>query len=284
MLICPICKDPLIKKNATYTCDQAHCFDLSREGYLNLTLPTQKRGLGDTKEMLLARRSFLNRGYFDFLILALSELLKLQISKSIQENLADFCLIDSGCGEGYFLGQLSKHLSEDLSLSRLNIDSFGLDISKAGILMGAKRYPLPKYIVADINNDLPFLSKSVDVLLSICAPKNFPEFSRVLKGTGQLIVVMPTPSHMVELRQYYDLLTIDADKEERLLNKASSFRVVTSDRVNSSAVLSKEEIDLYLRMTPNFWHNRISDQSKNTQPLSSLKVSFSFSIISLSLN
>ena len=35
-LICPVCKQQLNKENKSYKCDSNHCFDMAKEGYVNL--------------------------------------------------------------------------------------------------------------------------------------------------------------------------------------------------------------------------------------------------------
>jgi len=60
-LICPVCGASLAKANNTLKCPQSHSFDISREGYVNLLLTGQKKPkiLGDTKDMVRARRNFI---------------------------------------------------------------------------------------------------------------------------------------------------------------------------------------------------------------------------------
>jgi len=75
LLICPVCEAPLDRVNNTLKCPQAHSFDVAREGYVNLLLAGRKRPkvLGDTRDMLRARRSFLERGSYSPLSDAINE-------------------------------------------------------------------------------------------------------------------------------------------------------------------------------------------------------------------
>ncbi len=57
-LACPICGSQFTLQQTALVCEKAHAFDIAREGYVNLL---RKNLPGDTKEMLLARRSFLAR-------------------------------------------------------------------------------------------------------------------------------------------------------------------------------------------------------------------------------
>lgn len=41
MKICPVCKEKLVRENKTYKCINNHCFDMAKQGYLNLLLSNQ---------------------------------------------------------------------------------------------------------------------------------------------------------------------------------------------------------------------------------------------------
>ncbi|MDA9873294.1 hypothetical protein N9C25_03625, partial [Saprospiraceae bacterium] len=65
-LICPICQLPLKLSESTYRCKRHHSYDVSKEGYVNL-LPVQNKNSknpGDSKEMINARRLFLESGHY----------------------------------------------------------------------------------------------------------------------------------------------------------------------------------------------------------------------------
>lgn len=66
IFICPVCSSPLEASAKTYRCLNNHSYDTAKEGYVNLLLANQKhsREPGDSKEMLEARTSFLNKGYY----------------------------------------------------------------------------------------------------------------------------------------------------------------------------------------------------------------------------
>ena len=69
-LICPICKSALKSSEKTYRCESNHSFDIAKEGYVHL-LPVQKKNSknpGDSKEMINARRAFLENGHYTPLV------------------------------------------------------------------------------------------------------------------------------------------------------------------------------------------------------------------------
>ena len=72
---CPLCGGPLTGEQ-DLKCPSGHCFDRAREGYWHL-LPVQSmrtKAPGDSKEMVAARRAFLNAGYYGIFGRALGEL------------------------------------------------------------------------------------------------------------------------------------------------------------------------------------------------------------------
>ena len=72
---CPLCGEKLTG-DSTLKCTKGHCFDRAKEGYWHL-LPVQSmrtKAPGDSKEMVAARRAFLNAGYYGIFGRALGEL------------------------------------------------------------------------------------------------------------------------------------------------------------------------------------------------------------------
>ena len=65
-LICPICGSKLNTLNKSLVCAGHHCFDIARQGYVNLLTVQQKHSLhpGDTRAQVLSRRAFLEAGYY----------------------------------------------------------------------------------------------------------------------------------------------------------------------------------------------------------------------------
>ena len=94
--ICPVCGKKLVKGNKSYRCENGHCFDISKEGYVNLLSGKNKSGslIGDNRDMALSRKQFLSKSYFS----ALSD----ELVKTISEY-SPPCpvLFDICSGEGY---------------------------------------------------------------------------------------------------------------------------------------------------------------------------------------
>ena len=74
-ILCPICGKTLSHQERVCRCEAGHSFDIARQGYINL-LPVQQkhsRNPGDTREQVLARRQFLEAGFYAPIARALSE-------------------------------------------------------------------------------------------------------------------------------------------------------------------------------------------------------------------
>ena len=108
-ILCPVCKKTLSKTGNIYRCENGHCFDLAKEGYLNLNMHNSQN-TGDNPQMIRARRDFLQKGYYSFLREEINGLLK-------QED----ALIDLACGEGYYTSYFKCK------------DKVGIDLSKTGL-------------------------------------------------------------------------------------------------------------------------------------------------------
>ena len=95
---CPLCGGALQGEN-DLKCEKGHCFDRAREGYWHL-LPVQSmrtKAPGDSKEMVAARRAFLNAGYYGIFGQALGELCLAHGVPAAKD--APLHLLDAGCGE-----------------------------------------------------------------------------------------------------------------------------------------------------------------------------------------
>ncbi|MGB5445098.1 MAG: 23S rRNA (guanine(745)-N(1))-methyltransferase [Psychromonas sp.] len=188
--ICPLCRTTFQQTNNTQICANNHHFDIAKEGYLNL-LPVNAKNSknpGDNKEMMQARRAFLNTGGYFLLAEKLSELLKILLADKQQAQ-----LLDLGCGEGYYTAYLADNLPEQFTFS-------ALDISKVAIRYAAKRYQNINFCVASAY-DVPLADNSIDLLLRIYAPSLDSELHRLIKPLGYMVTVTPAPRHLYQLRE-----------------------------------------------------------------------------------
>jgi 23S rRNA (guanine745-N1)-methyltransferase len=192
-LACPLDGKPLQREGASWRCASGHCFDIAREGYVNLLPVQKKRSLdpGDSKEMVAARRRFLNAGHY----LPIAEAASRAALADLPPG-ATASILDAGCGEGYYLRQLAAAANAD----GRKLAVLGLDISKWAVLAAAKQDPQPNWVVGS-NANLPVLPGTLDRVLCMFGFPVYPEFARVLKPGGQLLQVDAGPDHLRELRE-----------------------------------------------------------------------------------
>ena len=133
IVICPICSEDLSPDSRTLRCNNNHCFDFAKEGYVNL-LSSNKSGdkKGDNKEMARARRDFLNRDYYLPLAKAVGDCVEKYSSPG--DAVLDIC-----CGEGYYTQRLSEWYDRDY---------YGFDLSKNMVRLAAKRNCPARFFVA----------------------------------------------------------------------------------------------------------------------------------------
>jgi 23S rRNA (guanine745-N1)-methyltransferase len=122
-------KDCLPKANH-YNCENRHCYDISKSGYVNL-LQSQRQAdkrHGDDRLMARARRAFLDKGYYRPLLSRLQE--------TAAEYAVSGCrILDAGCGECWYTSNIYEYLSG----KNIKAAVFGADISKDALTLGAKR-------------------------------------------------------------------------------------------------------------------------------------------------
>lgn len=240
MLICPVCGTKLCRENSVMRCENGHCFDVAKEGYVNL-LRSSKNGdlIGDDKFSARSRRDFLNKGYYAVLQQYLCSLFA---EKS--GNVLDIC-----CGEGYYTAAMGENP---------NLRMFGFDISREMVRLAAKRGN-GTYFVANLAS-IPLEEASMDYAVHLFAPFNDTAFVRVLKPGGRLYTVVPGRKHLWGLKQA--LYEIPYENDEKL-PQTEQLRFVGSHKVTAEILLaSQEDIQAVFRMTPYYFHTSQNDKDK----------------------
>lgn len=193
MIICPVCKKELVKNEKTYRCENNHSFDMAKQGYLNLLLSNQKHSKtpGDDKEMVLSRKRFLERDYYKIISDSVNGIIEKNLNGKKSVN-----ILDIGCGEGYYTGNIKRFLES------LGVESniIGIDISKEAIISAAKTYKNIDWLVASAMN-IPLADESMDFIICMFAKIIPEEKMRVLRKSGKLIVVSTGEKHLLELKQ-----------------------------------------------------------------------------------
>ncbi len=237
---CPLCHQILQRLDKQWRCENNHQFDNAKEGYVNLLPVQHKRSKepGDSAEMMISRRTFLEGGHYQQLRDSVVALLDKYLPADAES------VLDIGCGEGYY----TSAMEQGLNASR-KMQIYGLDVAKVAIRYAAKRYSKVEFCVAS-SHRLPFADNSLDAIVRIYAPCKAPELHRVLKSSGLVLTVAPGPRHLYQLKGLiYDEVQLHSDAEENL----PGFERICTESLRYDMTLNgKEAFDL-LQMTPFAW-------------------------------
>lgn len=233
MLICPVCKKALNKKEKEYICEGNHHFDIAKQGYCNLYLKSSKVS-GDNKEMVVARNEFLSKGYYEPLAKKIVSILQ-EINHEV--------IVDAGCGEGYYTNYIKQ---------QLNTKIYGFDLSKDALKIASRNNKLNQYFVNSIF-DLPIQSESIDVALNIFAPFAQEEFQRIIKKDGYVIKVDPNIKHLQQLKEELYEQSYD---NEILSIQSDCYTLIKHEEIEFDMHLKQEDIKCLLMMTPYYYKSK----------------------------
>ena len=222
--------------------------------------------------MVTARRRFLSKHHFDFLIKPLVLTTKPVIDSHVAANL-ECNILDVGCGDGYFLAELARNLTKSQEHSS-SFHYYGMDLSKDALKVAASKHHSCQFFLANVHYEIPVRNQSAALITNIFAPRNFSEYSRILTREGKLVIVIPNSRHLNELRNFVDLLKIEENKEQKLVSSAKNFELVSSQALESMTELERNDIIDLMNMTPNFWH-----KMESAALPSKLSVTFSFQLL-----
>ncbi|MBV6819889.1 23S rRNA (guanine(745)-N(1))-methyltransferase [Rahnella sp. PD12R] len=237
---CPLCFQPLELTGQQWRCAANHQFDNAKEGYVNLMPVQHKRSKqpGDSTEMMVSRRAFLDARHYQPLRDRLADILDNVLPETAET------LLDIGCGEGYYTTALAERLSQH---RKMNV--FGLDVAKVAIRYAAKRYHNASFCVAS-SHRLPFAENSLDAVVRIYAPCKAQELYRAIKPGGVVLTVAPGPRHLYQLKgMIYQDVQLHAEQDEQL----EGFERVSTETLAYDMRLSGTEAFDLLQMTPFAW-------------------------------
>lgn len=250
VLACPHCALALTLTVGGASCSNGHSFDRGRGGYLNLLVggrlgPTVTSG--DAPDALAARRRFLTAGHYSPIARALADAVGTPPGP----------VLDVGCGEGYYLSQLSVD------------DRYGVDVSKAAVQMAARAFPDTQFVVGTAYR-LPVLDHAAGVVISVFSPHPFDEFRRVLRPDGWWVAVTPGPRHLQEMRP-----ALHGEPERKAGQRLERRSLPPTEATNAVRVEFTLDLsvdahhDLFL-MTPLRWQtaNRVDRVDRAEEPSS----------------
>ena len=205
ILRCPLCKAPLARRDNSLVCAQRHCYDIARQGHVNLAPGHREQFY--TKQLFESRAAVFAAGLFkpvvDELTAALDRYLPGASSPDGATQRSDAggdaesvppglpVVVDAGCGEGYYV----KNVCPDRPLARV-----GFDLAKDAVRMAARGAGDAAFFVADLAN-IPLADGCADAVLDVFTPANYAQFGRVLKPGGVLLKLAPRAGYLRELRE-----------------------------------------------------------------------------------
>jgi 23S rRNA (guanine745-N1)-methyltransferase len=248
-LRCPACVGQLRLGGARLACDRGHSFDIARHGYVNLTAGRAGPGTGDTAAMVAARGTFLSRGHYRPLAEALRTL-------AVQHDPgAPGLVADLAAGTGHYLSGVLEALPHRHGVC--------LDLSVPALRRAARSHPRAGAVGADIWRPLPLAARTVALALSIFGPRNAAETGRVLGSGGALIMAMPGPAHLWELRRPLGMIGIDKQKLRRIAGAYHDYALSGLTIVNYQLSLDHADLAALVTMGPSARH--ISPESLATR-------------------
>ena len=255
---CPVCGGMLLKDGVTLKCEKRHSYDISSSGYVNLAMQQSGKTHGDDTLMVASRRDFLSGGYYQMLRTAVCEAVN---GKTV---------LDAGCGEGYY----TKSISECDGVNKV----YGIDISKKAVQYASTLCKGDKFGTFCVGSvyDMPYLDGDFDAVVNIFSPLALDEYKRVLKKDGALVLAVPNPDHLLELKQkVYDDVRVKEVSDDIL----NGFTLCEKNRVRYKFTpeTGKTVADLFA-MTPYYYTTPMDKREKllNIEPF---EITADFSVL-----
>jgi 23S rRNA (guanine745-N1)-methyltransferase len=261
------CGLPLQRRERLFACARGHSYDVARSGYVNLLQPQDRRSLaaGDSREAVDARARLLASG----------------IGRTVLETMAAGAagavpsgelpeIVDLGCGSGDLLA----------AVARLRpIAGIGIDLSTPATDRAARRFPAMTWVVANVDRRLPLLDESIDVVLSLHARRHPAECARVLVPGGALLVAVPAPDDLVELRQQIQGRRVERDRSAAVIAEHQAlFTLVDRATVREQHRLTEEPLRDLLRGT---YRGERTSEAARVEALGSLDVTVASDLLTL---
>jgi 23S rRNA (guanine745-N1)-methyltransferase len=224
--------------------------------------------------MLVARRDFLQQGCFDFLFTQLVHAARKILTQTSDQT----SVLDIACGEGALIGHLRTELLQLSAGSAAERRFYAVDVSKDALKMAARTHKGCQFALANVHQHIPLLDRSIALITAVCAPRNFAEFSRILADNGKIMIVIPTPRHLNQLRSFTKLLGIEEEKEQKIIESAKGLRLIERIEIEDNRELNNAMLQNVMTMTPNFWHR---EQEMNLPE--ALSLTFSFKILTFEI-
>lgn len=244
ILRCPVCGAGMVQEGRSLFCDglRRHCFDIAKEGYVNLA-PSKASGGGDDAALIRARTEFLSAGHYA------------PFAERICALLAQYApggsVVDAGCGEGYYACRMAES----------GCSVLGIDLSKNGIRHAAKAAKGLENAFFAVGGifELPVADAAADAVVSLFAPVCEAEFLRVLKPGGVLLLAGAGPDHLFSLkRALYDT----PYRNEPRADAPVQMEKLTEERLDFDMLLNADALRALFAMTPYFYRTSVQGRER----------------------
>lgn len=245
LFACPLCHTTMQLEGTSLICEHHHCFDIARQGYVNLD-PGAKPSNFYSGASFEARGRILAAGYYNHIRAAVLDALESVPNVTQRTNRT---ILDAGCGEGFYARAVAADPQATV---------FAFDIAKSSILQAARADTTASvtWFVADLAN-IAMQSGAVDVILDIFSPANYAEFDRVLAPGGTVIKVVPSAQHVQELRQAAaDQLAHGSEYSNTQVLQIfrEHFPNATTTTVSATFTMPEQDVQAFAAMTPLFFN------------------------------
>ncbi|WP_346265168.1 putative RNA methyltransferase [Actinoplanes italicus] len=238
-LRCPVCREPLAREDRSLRCPRRHSFDMARQGYVDLSAGRLPH-TGDSAQMVADRAGFLAAGHYSFIAAALAR------------HRTGGLVLDAGTGTGDYLSRFLEDSPEAVGI--------GLDVSKPALRRAARAHPRAAAVLTDLWRPLPVADAAASVIVNVFSPRNGPEFYRVLRSDGLLLVVTPAADHLSELVTAHGLIQVDPDKAARVSGSLGDhFALEAGTTLRRELKLTAAEARTLIGMTPSARHVPVED-------------------------
>lgn len=235
-LRCPVCLKPLAPARGSLICPSGHTHDVARQGYVTLRAPVGHSADGDDAGMVAARAAVQEAGYFHQLTAVLA-----QAARAAGGSDSSL-ILDVGAGTGHHLAGVLGALPHARGIA--------LDASRHASRRAARTHRRIAAVRSDVWQQIPLRDGTIDLALSVFAPRNGAELVRVVRPGGAVLVATPAPEHLHELAMLHTV-RVDPHKLARLQRQLPpALHPRTVRRITWMLELTRHEVEAVLRMGP----------------------------------
>ncbi|WP_372873018.1 putative RNA methyltransferase [Shewanella sp.] len=236
---CPLCRQPLHahQESKGWYCDGKHHFDRHAIGYWDF-FPARKPKNAESRDTLRARQFLLTSGIYGVAIEALARVVG-QFSAT-----GELQCIQQGAGNAW-LGKQLKAVLDELGtqvqlFSPLEAENEAFAAAKAGM----------EGVCFTSLKGLPFADASADMLWLLEAPLKGKEWLRVLKPDGLLLMLVPGPRHLWQLREF---VYPGLEEKSFTLELPSTLEILEQQPVSWSLSIPSQDALVLMDMAPWAW-------------------------------